>query len=64
MGLGLVDTNVVTVAERLRIGTIATLNRRDFAVVRPLACGGVGAAAVTGRRPPISPDNCSHSSWL
>jgi predicted nucleic acid-binding protein len=35
MGLGLVDASVVTVAERLRIGTIATLNRRDFTVVRP-----------------------------
>ena len=35
MGLGLVDASVVTIAERFRIGTIATLNRRDFTVVRP-----------------------------
>jgi uncharacterized protein len=35
MGLGLVDASVITIAERLRIGTIATLNRRDFTVVRP-----------------------------
>ena len=35
MGLVLVDASVVTIAERLRIGTIATLNRRDFTVVRP-----------------------------
>lgn len=35
LGLGLVDASVVTVAERLGVVTIATLNRRDFAVVRP-----------------------------
>jgi predicted nucleic acid-binding protein len=35
MGLGLVDASVITVAERLGITTIATLNRRDFTVVRP-----------------------------
>lgn len=35
LGLGLVDASVIAVAERLRIGTIATLNRRDFTVVRP-----------------------------
>lgn len=35
MGLGLVDASVVAVAERLGITTVATLNRRDFAVVRP-----------------------------
>jgi predicted nucleic acid-binding protein len=33
--LGLVDASVVAVAERLGQTTIATLNRRDFAVVRP-----------------------------
>lgn len=33
--LGLVDASVVAVAERLRLETIATLNRRDFSVVRP-----------------------------
>ena len=33
--LGLVDASIVAVAERLGIATIATLNRRDFAVVRP-----------------------------
>jgi predicted nucleic acid-binding protein len=35
MGLGLVDPSIVAVAERLRIATVATLNRRDFTVVRP-----------------------------
>lgn len=31
----LVGASVVTVAEKLKITTIATLNRRDFTVVRP-----------------------------
>jgi predicted nucleic acid-binding protein len=35
MRLGLVDASVVSVAERLGISRIATLNRRDFTVVRP-----------------------------
>lgn len=35
LGLGLVDASVITVAERLRVTTIATLNHRDFTVVRP-----------------------------
>lgn len=35
MGLGLVDASVVAVAERLGIAAIATLNHRDFTVVRP-----------------------------
>lgn len=35
MGLGLVDASVVCVAERLELTTVATLNRRDFTVVRP-----------------------------
>lgn len=34
--LGLVDASVVAVAERFGISRIATLNHRDFAVVRPL----------------------------
>jgi predicted nucleic acid-binding protein len=33
--LGTVDASVVAVAERLGIVTIATLDRRDFGVVRP-----------------------------
>ena len=33
--LGFVDASIVTVAENLSIATIATLNRRDFTVVRP-----------------------------
>lgn len=33
--LGLVDASVVAVAERFELDTIATLNRRDFTVVRP-----------------------------
>jgi len=35
LGLGLVDASVVTIAERLGITAIATLNHRDFQVVRP-----------------------------
>lgn len=35
LGLGFVDASVVTIAENLDVKTIATLNRRDFAVVRP-----------------------------
>ena len=35
LGLGLVDASVVVAAERSGIGTVATLNRRDFHVVRP-----------------------------
>lgn len=35
LGLGLVDASVVTVCERLALTTVATLNRRDFTVVRP-----------------------------
>jgi uncharacterized protein len=35
MGLGLVDASVVAIAERFGVTTIATLNRRDFTVVRP-----------------------------
>lgn len=33
--LGMVDASVVAVAERLGATTIATVNRRDFLVVRP-----------------------------
>jgi predicted nucleic acid-binding protein len=35
LGLGLVDASIVAIGERLDITQIATLNRRDFAVVRP-----------------------------
>jgi predicted nucleic acid-binding protein len=35
LGLGVVDASVVAVAERLGITTVATLNHRDFRVVRP-----------------------------
>jgi predicted nucleic acid-binding protein len=35
LGLGVVDASVVAVAERLDITTVATLNHRDFRVVRP-----------------------------
>ena len=38
LGLGFVDTSIATVAERLNVTTIATLNRRDFAVARPAHC--------------------------
>jgi predicted nucleic acid-binding protein len=33
--LDLIDASLVTVAERLKLTTLATLNRRDFTVVRP-----------------------------
>lgn len=33
--LGTVDASIVALAERLNIRTIATLDRRDFSVVRP-----------------------------
>lgn len=35
LDLGFVDASVVAVAERLGIGTVATINHRDFRVVRP-----------------------------
>ena len=35
MSLGTVDASIVAVAERLGVTTIATLNHRDFRVVRP-----------------------------
>jgi len=35
LDLGFVDASVVAVTERLGIGTVATLNHRDFRVVRP-----------------------------
>lgn len=35
LGLGFVDASIVCVAENLGITTIATLNERDFRVVRP-----------------------------
>ncbi len=38
MGLGLVDASVIAVAERLGVTTIATVNPRDFRVVRPAHC--------------------------
>jgi hypothetical protein len=34
--LGLVDASVVAIAERLKLDTIATTDRRDFSVVRPV----------------------------
>lgn len=34
-GLGGVDASVVTVAERVGLGTVATLDRRHFHAVRP-----------------------------
>lgn len=35
LGLGFVDASIVALAERTSATEIATLNRRDFAVVRP-----------------------------
>ena len=36
--LGTVDASVVTAAERLGITSVATIDRRDFSVVRPSHC--------------------------
>jgi predicted nucleic acid-binding protein len=33
--LGLVDASVVAIAERLKLHTLATTDRRDFSIVRP-----------------------------
>jgi len=33
--LGFVDTTVVAIAERLKVSSIATTDRRHFAAVRP-----------------------------
>jgi predicted nucleic acid-binding protein len=38
LGLGLVDASVVAIAERLGVEELATLNQRDFRVVRPRHC--------------------------
>ncbi|MDZ7734226.1 MAG: PIN domain-containing protein [Acidimicrobiia bacterium] len=38
MDLGVVDAAVIAVAERLGATTIATINQRDFRVVRPVHC--------------------------
>jgi uncharacterized protein len=35
LGLGFVDASLVTIGERLGVTELATLNRRDFTVVRP-----------------------------
>lgn len=35
LALGTVDASVVSTAERLRIDTLATLDRRHFSVVKP-----------------------------
>lgn len=34
--LGLVDASVVAIAERLKLSTLATTDRRDFTIVRPV----------------------------
>jgi uncharacterized protein len=35
LGLGTVDASIIAIAERLKINTIATMNQRDFLVVKP-----------------------------
>jgi predicted nucleic acid-binding protein len=35
LDLGMVDATVVAVAERLGVDRIATIDRRDFTVIRP-----------------------------
>ena len=36
--LGTVDASVVVAAERLGVTTVATIDRRDLSVVRPIHC--------------------------
>ncbi len=38
LGLGFVDASIIAIAERHNATQIATLNHRDFAVVRPAHC--------------------------
>lgn len=38
LGLGFVDASIIAIAERLDLTELATLNHRDFAVVRPAHC--------------------------
>lgn len=38
MDLGTVDAAVIAIAERLNIVTLATINPRDFRVVKPAHC--------------------------
>jgi len=38
LNLGTVDAAVIAVAERLNLSTLATINPRDFRVVRPAHC--------------------------
>jgi predicted nucleic acid-binding protein len=38
MNLGTVDAAVIAIAERLNVTTLATINPRDFRVVRPAHC--------------------------
>jgi len=38
MDLGTVDAAVIAIAERLNVTTLATINPRDFRVVRPAHC--------------------------
>ncbi len=38
LDLGTVDAAVIAIAERLNVTTLATINPRDFRVVRPAHC--------------------------
>jgi predicted nucleic acid-binding protein len=38
LGLGFVDASIIAIAERHNMTQVATLNHRDFAVVRPAHC--------------------------
>ena len=38
MDLGTVDAAIIAIAERLNVTTLATINPRDFRVVRPAHC--------------------------
>jgi uncharacterized protein len=38
LNIGFVDASVVAIAERLKVSSILTTNRRHFAVIKPLHC--------------------------
>jgi uncharacterized protein len=40
LGLGTVDASIIAIAERLDVTTIATMNHRDFRVVKPAHTAG------------------------
>lgn len=54
LGLGLVAASVIAAAARLNVTTVATLNRRDFTVVRPRTATALNSSPDRTRHPPTS----------